>query len=94
MPERTTVAGPVSEVLPTSIDGLLVRAGEVAGEPQDDGREHDADDHGERGEQARVGVADLVDQCRVDTLEVGERARQVGARGDARRRWPTTTAEM
>ena len=57
MPERTTVAAPVSEVRATSMVGLLVGAGEVAGQPQDDAGQHDADDHGaDRHEAADPGV--------------------------------------
>ena len=61
-------------------DGLAGRLGEVAGEDLDRGRQHDADDHGADREHPRVAVQRL--HAEVAVVELRERRRQVGERGD------------
>jgi hypothetical protein len=62
----------------------VVGAGEVAGQPQDDRREHDADEHRDDGEQRRVEVSG--GDVGVDSAvpDLGERSRQVDERRDRR----------
>ena len=50
MPERMTVAGPVSELRPMSLDRLAAGLGEVAGELLDGRGEDDADEHRDEAE--------------------------------------------
>ena len=77
MPERTTVAAPVSEVSPDGLDRLVLGAGVVAGELEDGGREDDPDDHGADGDHPRV-----VDRRGRAGTQLGEGARQVGEARD------------
>ena len=60
----------------------VLGAGEVAGDPQDDGRQDDADDHGDRGEQRGAGPEVELGDLGVEVGEVGEAARQVHERDD------------
>ncbi len=72
MPDRTTVAAPVSEVLATSMVGLLVGAGEVAGQPQDDRRRARCRaGRADGGQDARVLAGDA--RRVVARVDVGER---------------------
>ena len=70
MPDRMTVAAPVSEVLPTSLTGR-VGAGEVAGERQDDAASTMPMSTATDGDQPRVA---------------GERGSRRRSRRSARRR--------
>ena len=61
------------------LDRLVLGAGEVAGEPEDDAGQHDADDHRDGRDERRV-AADVSGRRRRRRL--GEGARQVDERGD------------
>ena len=50
------MAAPVSEDSPTSCTGLPLGPGEVAGEPLDDGGQHDADEHRDDRDDLRVAA--------------------------------------
>ena len=54
MPERMTVAAPVSEVRPTSLVGLLCVSVKYPVSHRMTVGEHDADDHREDGDHRRV----------------------------------------